>query len=292
MIRTSNNLAKAHGFSNISSAGFGCCAGAAVHGILIWTHKPTQKDYMDTRCSLSGKIKFFCGRKMKKFGLNSQAVSSPCWGQILDISILYPGLISDCLAFKGMPLFVHTFKGGILASGLWIFGDNAYLNTAYMMGTPFQAELKMSGLCIVFPWWPVPFGHFLCTFLGGYTNIPTNRWYCLPLHSYTTISLYWRWWQFWPYLHCHWWVADWTQWCCAIGCSIGFTVYPWGFPWAIIRWWLPFWLCRTCQWLVQHAASNGTTTWVQQTEHHYLVVIDQLECSIYWPYPPIPLSLR
>ena len=49
-------------------------------------------------------------------------------GHFLDISILYPGSTSDCLAFEGMSPF-QKLEGGILAPGLCIFGDNAYLNT-------------------------------------------------------------------------------------------------------------------------------------------------------------------
>ena len=56
-------------------------------------------------------------------------------GRILDISIMYPGSTSDCLAFEGMALF-QKLEGDILAAGLCIFGDNAYLNTSYM-ATPY-----------------------------------------------------------------------------------------------------------------------------------------------------------
>ncbi len=89
-------LSIAQGFANVSTAHFRCCAGA-VDGVLIWIHKPSPKDCEDAECS-SGK--FFCGRK-KKFGLNCQAVCD-AWGRILDISILYPGSTSDCLAFEGI----------------------------------------------------------------------------------------------------------------------------------------------------------------------------------------------
>ena len=59
-------------------------------------------------------------------------------GRILDISIVYPGSTSDCLAFEGMSLFQKLEQDGILAPGLCLFGDNAYLNTPYM-ATPFAA---------------------------------------------------------------------------------------------------------------------------------------------------------
>jgi hypothetical protein len=76
-----------------------------------------------------------CGRK-KEFGLNYQAVCN-VRGRFLDISILYPGSTSDCLAFEGMSLF-HQLEQGILAPELCLFGDNAYLNTVDM-ATPFAA---------------------------------------------------------------------------------------------------------------------------------------------------------
>ena len=94
--------------------------------------QPSEKDCTDAGCS-SGK--FFCGRK-KKYGLNCQAVCD-VWGRILDIPILYPGSTSDCLAFKGVSLF-QKLDEGILAPGLCIFGDKAYLNTPNM-ATPYAA---------------------------------------------------------------------------------------------------------------------------------------------------------
>ena len=121
----------AQGFHKVSRAGFKCCAGA-IDGILIWIHKPSREDCLDNGCDEG---KFFCGRK-KKFGLNCQAVCD-VRGRILDISILYPGSTSDCLVFEGMSLF-PKLEEGILAPGLCIFGDNAYLNTPYM-ATPFAA---------------------------------------------------------------------------------------------------------------------------------------------------------
>lgn len=121
----------AEGFRKVSSADFDCCAGA-IDGVLIWIHKPSIRDCVKSGCS-SGK--FFCGRK-KKFGLNCQAVCDSR-GRILDLSIVYPGSTSDCLAFEGMSLF-QKLEGGLLAPGLCIFGDNAYLNTPYL-ATPYAA---------------------------------------------------------------------------------------------------------------------------------------------------------
>jgi hypothetical protein len=76
-----------------------------------------------------------CLRK-KKFGLNCQAVCD-LRGRILDISIMYPGSTSDCLAVEGMSLF-HQLENGLLAPGLCLFGDNAYMN-APCMATPYAA---------------------------------------------------------------------------------------------------------------------------------------------------------
>jgi hypothetical protein len=67
----------ARGFSQVSAANFGCCAGA-IDGILIWIHKPSLKDCIEAGCDAG---KFFCGRK-HKFGLNCQAVGDAC-GKIL-----------------------------------------------------------------------------------------------------------------------------------------------------------------------------------------------------------------
>ncbi len=121
----------ARGFQKVSGADFKCCAGA-IDGILIWIHKPSKKDCADVGCNDG---KFMCTRK-SKFGLNCQAVCD-VRGSILDISIMYPGSTSDCLAFEGMSLF-HRLENGLLAPGLCIFGDNAYMNTPYM-ATPYAA---------------------------------------------------------------------------------------------------------------------------------------------------------
>jgi hypothetical protein len=88
----------AAGFQRVSGANFQCCAGA-IDGILIWIHRPTQKDCHNAGCDAG---KFYCGRK-EKFGLNCQAICN-VRGCILDISIMYPGSTSDCLAFEGMAL--------------------------------------------------------------------------------------------------------------------------------------------------------------------------------------------
>lgn len=118
-------------FGEKSGAGFQCCAGA-IDGILIWTHKPMEKDCEEAGC-VDGK--FHCGRK-GKYGLNCQAVCN-VRGRFLDLSILYPGSTSDCLAFEGMSLY-ERLESGLLHKSLCLFGDNAYLNAKYM-ATPYTS---------------------------------------------------------------------------------------------------------------------------------------------------------
>ena len=95
-------------------------------------HKPSEADCAKAGCN-SGK--FHCGRK-HKFGLNCQAVCDSR-GKFLEMSILYPGSTSDCLAFEGMSLFIQL-EGGLLAPGLSLFDGNAYLNLMFM-SKPFSA---------------------------------------------------------------------------------------------------------------------------------------------------------
>jgi DDE superfamily endonuclease len=122
----------AMGFRAKSSADFDCCAGA-VDGLLIWTHKPSAVCCNEAGCDAA---KFFCGRK-HKFGLNLQAICDS-EGRFLDVSILYPGSTADCLAFEGMSIY-KRLQDGLLAPGLCLFGDNAYLNVPFM-ATPFAGR--------------------------------------------------------------------------------------------------------------------------------------------------------
>jgi len=89
---------------------------------LIWILKPTEKD-----ASAAG-----IGRK--KFGLNCQAVSDVS-GRILYISIVYGGASSDCMAIEASDLF-RQLEDGLLHKSLVLFGDNAYLNSHFMV-TPY-----------------------------------------------------------------------------------------------------------------------------------------------------------
>ena len=124
----------AAGFEVASTPGIRHCAGA-IDGILIWMLKPSLKEARE--CGVDQK-KFLCGRK-HKFGLNCQAVAD-CRGRFLDISIKYGGASSDCLAFEASELHTRLENGLMKKDGenerFVLFGDNAYLNTAYM-ATPF-----------------------------------------------------------------------------------------------------------------------------------------------------------
>jgi hypothetical protein len=49
---------------------------------------------------------------------------------------MFPGSTSDCLAFEGSSLY-KRLESGLLADGLCLFGDNAYLNSPFM-ATPYS----------------------------------------------------------------------------------------------------------------------------------------------------------
>ncbi len=119
-------------FQEKSSADIGNCAGA-IDGMPIWTSMPTEEDCNDAGCAA---LKFMCGRK-HKYGMNCQAVSD-ARGRFLDISIRYPGSTSDVLAFEGSKLY-QKLERGLLAHGLCLFGDNAYINKSYM-ATPYSGK--------------------------------------------------------------------------------------------------------------------------------------------------------
>lgn len=122
----------AQDFKNISDAGIDCCAGA-VDGILIWIQRPSKKECEKNGCD---PMKFMCGRK-GKFGLNCQAVAD-ARGRFLEMSIVFPGSTSDCLAFEGSSLY-KRLEDGLLLQGLCLFGDNAYINS-HFMATPFSGR--------------------------------------------------------------------------------------------------------------------------------------------------------
>jgi DDE superfamily endonuclease len=94
-------------------ARFGCCVGA-VDGILFWISRPSEEEAKLAGC---GPSKFFCGRK-HKFGLNCQAICD-ARGKFLDMSVMYPGLTSDVLAFEGASIY-WRLQGGLLAPGMFL----------------------------------------------------------------------------------------------------------------------------------------------------------------------------
>jgi hypothetical protein len=55
--------------------------------------------------------------------------------RILDLSIKYGGSTADCLAFEASDL-CKRLRNNLLAPGLVLFGDNAYINSEYM-ATPY-----------------------------------------------------------------------------------------------------------------------------------------------------------
>jgi hypothetical protein len=93
-----------------------------------------QPSEADSIVSKVGIRKFFCGRK-NKFGLNCQAICDAN-GKFLDISMMYPGATLDVLAFESSTIY-SDLANGILAPGLCLFGDNAYINSRFM-ATPFS----------------------------------------------------------------------------------------------------------------------------------------------------------
>jgi hypothetical protein len=124
----------AAGFEKSSVPKINNCAGA-IDGILIWTAKPSLAD---AKSSGIDQKKYLCGRK-HKFGLNCQAVSD-ARGRFLDVSIIYGGSTSDCLAFEGSDLYKRCTRGlmkqDVGKQPFVLFGDNAYLNSSFM-ATPY-----------------------------------------------------------------------------------------------------------------------------------------------------------
>ena len=120
----------ANEFKMRSLPGFPNCGGC-IDGLLLWIEKPTKADCLKSKCN-SGK--FFCGRK-SKYGLNMQAVCD-AKRRFLDVSIKNPGSASDFLSFATSPLHGKLRQDGFLAEGICLFGDNAYVNTSYMV-TPY-----------------------------------------------------------------------------------------------------------------------------------------------------------
>ena len=121
----------ARGFQALSDANFDTCA-AAIDGLLIWMDRPRKDDCDRAGC---GPKKFHCMRK-HKFGLNMMGTVD-CLGRFLDVDIRHPGSTSDFLVFATSDLKDKLETPGFLCPGLVLFGDNAYVNTWYMV-VPFK----------------------------------------------------------------------------------------------------------------------------------------------------------
>ena len=118
-------------FAVKSQASFDCCVGA-IDGMLVWVTRPTR-----TECDRIkvGAARFFCGRK-KKYGVALQAVCD-AERRFTDVYIGLPASASDHLVFSQSPLKTKLERDGILAPGLALFGDAAYMNNKYMVA-PFR----------------------------------------------------------------------------------------------------------------------------------------------------------
>jgi hypothetical protein len=134
-IQSSEQVKIARGFKAKSSINIDSCVGV-IDGILIWIHKPDKESLEKFGV---GPAKFFSGRK-GKFGLNMQAVCDAD-GRFLNVYIGCPGSASDYYSFEGSPLKKMIEQPGFFYPGLCLFGDNAYLNTPYML-TPFRNVSK------------------------------------------------------------------------------------------------------------------------------------------------------
>ena len=121
----------AAGFQFKSDAGFSNCVGC-IDGMLIWTSKPSEK----TEDLGVGPSKFFCQRK-GKWGSQLQGVCDVD-RRFLDVHIHQPGSGSDFTMWMECKLRENVETVGFLLPGLVLFGDNAYVNTPYMV-SPFKA---------------------------------------------------------------------------------------------------------------------------------------------------------
>jgi hypothetical protein len=118
------------GFKAKSKVNFDNCVGC-IDGMLVWTNKPVE-----TLEDIGvGPAKFYCGRK-NKFGLNMQAVCDHK-RRFLDVDITHPGSASDFTVWLNCKLRDAVETQNFLAKDLVLYGDNAYVNTPYMV-TPFR----------------------------------------------------------------------------------------------------------------------------------------------------------
>jgi hypothetical protein len=121
----------------MSGAGFDRVIGA-IDGILIWTVKPNKNECEKAEC---GSKSFFCSRK-DKFGMNMQAICDHnlrfTW-----IDICWPGCTADYMAWVTSELYSKIqSKNSIIAKGLTLVGDNAYVKSL-SMAVPFKGNVTV-----------------------------------------------------------------------------------------------------------------------------------------------------
>lgn len=119
-------------FQRKSKIGLWNCVGA-IDGLLIWINKPSKID-LEENIGFGPK-KFFCGRK-KKYGLTMMGTCD-AKGMFLDVEIKFPGATSDFYAFLNSDFRKKLETPQFLDDGLCLYGDNAYVNSSYMM-VPFK----------------------------------------------------------------------------------------------------------------------------------------------------------
>lgn len=119
-------------FKECSQAGFDNCGGA-IDGMLIWTEQPTI--VLAKWLPVDASSFSVAGRRSMVLGCRPSLCDAHC--RFLDVSIGHPATTSDFLAFSTSGIFYKLKESGFLAEGLCIFGDNAYVNTDYMV-TPYR----------------------------------------------------------------------------------------------------------------------------------------------------------
>jgi hypothetical protein len=121
-------------FQRKSEVGYSNCVGC-VDGMLVWISKPDKRSVKRARI---GPAKYFCGRK-KKFGLSLQGICDDR-RRFIDIEIRHPGSTSDYLCFTLSSIHQKMLhNSNFLSPGLTLYGDNAYVNTTFMV-TPFKGS--------------------------------------------------------------------------------------------------------------------------------------------------------
>lgn len=134
-----DQYAVAQGFAKQSGCGMDNCAGC-IDGMLVWTNKEIPKEDLKD-LGHGGSDQLYCERK-KKFGLNMQAICDDK-KRFLHVICAHPGSASDYTVWLDCRFRRTVEKPGFLKPGLALYGDNAYINTPYMI-TPFKEVSKGS----------------------------------------------------------------------------------------------------------------------------------------------------